>query len=81
MSLFNLLRSKAYKEGWQASKNGKTEIDNPYADAATIDNLSRDMGASPWWDTDYKPFIDWRYGMIDARRKEVDNYLKELNHD
>lgn len=81
MSISNLFKSKAFQEGWQAGKNGKTEIDNPYSDAATEDNLSRGMGASPWWDTAYKPFIDWRKGMIDARRKEVDAYLKGLDHE
>lgn len=70
MSILNLFKFKAYKQGLQDGKQGKGIIDNPYAQEATRDNLNRDMGGSPWWDTRYQPFIDWQLGMIDGSPKK-----------
>ena len=78
MSIFNLLKSKAYKQGFQSGKAVENGIDNPYADEATMDNINNGMGASPWWDTRYKPFIDWEHGRIDGRQKDVDAYLNRV---
>ena len=66
----NIFKSKEYKEGWQAGKSGGSEIDNTYSEAATSDNLKQSMGASPWWDTNYKPFTDWDQGRHDARYQD-----------
>lgn len=80
-TILNALKSTAYREGWQAGKDRKWDMNNPYSDQATDDNLRRGMGASPWWDTNYKPFIDWQSGLIDAKnyfyRKEIDAAIKK----
>jgi hypothetical protein len=58
--------SKAYRMGLAAGKAGAGEIDNPFNEQATDDNLRRGMGGSPWWDTKYRPFIMWQQGRSDA---------------
>lgn len=64
----HFFKSREYKEGWQAGKESKDELDNPYSGEATAHNLQHGMGASPWWDTNYRPFIDWNLGRADARQ-------------
>lgn len=65
MFLVKFLSSSAYRKGWAAGADKKGEIANPYSQAATLDNLSRGLGASPWWETEYKPFIHWQQGRGD----------------
>lgn len=74
----NWFKSKEYKEGWQAGKEGKDELSNPYKDEAMWHNIEHGMGASPWWDTNYKPFIEWDLGRREARQPMVDEYLDRL---
>ena len=62
----NIFKSREYKEGWEAGKSKKKEIDNPYNQAATMDNRDRGMNGSPWWDTNYKPFLEWEKGRLNA---------------
>jgi hypothetical protein len=64
--LILFFKSKAFKEGY-------TSVKNPYADAATDHNLKNGLGASPWWDTNYKPFIDWEQG---SSAKSYEKFLK-----
>lgn len=69
--------SKEYKEGFKAGREGEDSISNPYSDEATRDNWSRGMGTSPWWDTEYKPFIDWECGCRDGKQKAFDAYFNK----
>lgn len=73
-----LFKSKEYKEGWRAGRKGTDKLDNPYSCDASRHNLKHGMGASPWWETNYKPFIDWNMGRRDALQPEIDECLNRL---
>jgi hypothetical protein len=62
-------KSKAFKDGYNS---GGSELDNPYTEDATIQNLDTGMGASPHWDTNHKAFIDWRLGAGVKRYEQID---------
>ena len=74
-----LFKSKEYREGWRAGKEGVSQLDNPYTRDAAYHNLEYCKGKSPWWATDYRPFIDWNHGHRDARQPMIDEYFKQLN--
>jgi hypothetical protein len=75
-------KSKAYKEGFRAGEKDAqlTSISNPYSDDATWHNIEHGMGASPWWDTNYQPFIDWNLGRMDAHQPALDKYFEQLSN-
>lgn len=78
MNFFNFFKSKAYKKGFKSGSNNESQLVNPYSDEATQDNWAHGMGTSPWWDTNYKPFIDWNLGWSDGRQPIVDKHLDKL---
>lgn len=62
-----LSKSKEYEEGWKAGEEGAGEFENPYFDNASEHNLENGMRASPWWATNYEPFLEWERGCLEAR--------------
>lgn len=70
--------SPNYYEGWVAGLQGKSFMKNPYEGEASIDNLHRGIGASPWWDTEYWPFIEWQKEYFDAH-DEIDKQQRINN--
>lgn len=75
-----LFKSKEYGEGWRAGKEGVGQLDNPYTRDAAYYNVEYCKGKSPWWATDYKPFIDWNRGWDAGRWPRVKEQLEQISN-